>query len=65
MIKDFISEIKNRNINNLNSSVLSTISSHATAFAGEFASVSEVVVDVDEFWNESCEMTKVIEKLLF
>ena len=65
MIKDFISEIKNRNINNLNSSVLSTISSHATAFAGEFASVSEVVVDVDEFWNESCEMTKAIENLLF
>lgn len=65
MIKDFISEIKNRNLNNLNSSVFSTISSHATAFAGEFASVSEVVVDVDEFWNESCEMTKAIEKLLF
>ena len=65
MIKDFINEIKNRNLNNLNSSVLSTISSHVTAFAGEFASVSEIVVDVDEFWSESCEMTKAIEKLLF
>lgn len=65
LIKDFINEIKNRNLNNLNSSVLSTISSHATAFAGEFSSVSETVVDIDEFWKESCEMTKVIEKLLF
>lgn len=65
LIKDFINEIKNRNLNNLNSSVLSTISSHVTAFAGEFASVSEIVVDVDEFWSESCEMTKAIEKLLF
>ena len=65
LIKNFINEIKNRNLNNLNSSVLSTISSHVTAFAGEFASVSEIVVDVDEFWSESCEMTKAIEKLLF
>lgn len=65
LIKDFINEIKNRNLNSLNSSVLSTISSHVTAFAGEFASVSETVVYVDEFWKESCEMTKAIEKLLF
>lgn len=65
LIKDFISQIQARNKDNLKSSVLSTISSHITAFAGEFASVSETVVDIDEFWKESCEMTKSIEKILF
>lgn len=65
LIKDFFSKIENRDINNLKSSVLSTISSHVTGFAGEFAKVSEAVVDVDRFWNESCEMTKSIEKILF
>lgn len=65
LLKDFISEIKNRNINNLKSSIVSTINSHVTAFAGEFANISETVVDIDEFWHESCEMTKSIEKLLF
>lgn len=65
LLKYFINEVKNRNINNLNSSVLSAINSHITAFAGEFANISETVVDVDSFWRESCEMTKSIEKLLF
>ncbi len=65
LIKDFISEINNRNINNLKSSVYSTINSHVTGFAGEFARVSETVINIDEFWNESCEMTKTIEKLIF
>lgn len=64
LIKDFLSKIENRDLNNLKSSVLSTINSHVTGFAGEFAKVSETVVDVDRFWNESCEMTKSIEKLL-
>lgn len=65
LIKDFINEIGNRNLDNLKSSVLSTISSHVTGFACEFANVSETVVDIDEFWIESCEMTKEIEKLIF
>lgn len=65
LIKDFINEIQNRNLDNLKSSVLSTINSHVTGFACEFANVSETVVDVGEFWSESCEMTKKIEKLLF
>ena len=65
LIKDFINTIKIRNSDNLKSSVFSTISSHVTAFAGQFASVSEMVVDVDEFWRESCEMTNMIEKILF
>lgn len=65
LLKDFINEIKDRNLNNLKSSVVSTISSHVTAFAGEFANISETVVDVDIFWNESCNMTKSIEKILF
>lgn len=65
LIKDFISKIKNNNLNNLKSSVISTISSHVTGFACEFSNVSESVVDVDEFWQESCQMTKTIEKVLF
>ena len=64
LIKDFINEIQNRNLDNLKSSVLSIINSHVTGFACEFANVSETVVDVGEFWSESCEMTKEIEKLL-
>lgn len=65
LIKDFISKIKNNSLNNLKSSVISTISSHITGFACEFSTVSESVVDVDEFWHESCQMTKIIEKVLF
>ena len=65
LIKDFISKIKNNNLNNLKSSVISTISSHVTGFACEFSNVSESVVDVDEFWQESCRMTKTIERVLF
>lgn len=65
LIKDFINEIGNRNLDNLKSSVLSTINSHVTGFACEFANVSETVVDIDEFWIQSCEMTNKIEKLIF
>lgn len=65
LIKDFINEIGNRNLDNLKSSVLSTINSHVTGFACEFANVSETVVDIDEFWIQSCEMTNEIEKLIF
>lgn len=63
LIKDFLYEIENRNLDDLKSSVNSTINSHVTGFANEFASVSETVVDVDEFWHKACEMTKTIEKL--
>ncbi len=65
ILRDFIQRIENEDIQNLNSSVDSTIDSHVVAFAGEFANVSESVVDIDKFWEESCEMTKNIEKLLF
>lgn len=65
LIKDFISRIRNSNLDNLKSSVISTISSHVTGFACEFSNVSETVVDIDEFWDESCEMTKVMEQVLF
>ena len=33
------------------------------AFAGEFANISESVVNVGKFYNEAVEMTKSIEKL--
>lgn len=65
LIKDFMNQVENRNLDDLKSSVISTINSHVTGFACEFANVSETVVDIDQFWSESCEMTKKIEKLLF
>ena len=63
LIKDFLDRIKNKDNKNMISDVYSTINSHITAFAGEFASVSESVVDVNEFFNEAIKMTKSIEKL--
>ncbi|WP_455538299.1 Gfo/Idh/MocA family protein [Terrisporobacter sp.] len=63
LIKDFFYKIKTRNNNEMKSSVLSTLNSHVTAFAGEFASVSESVVNLEKFYKEAVEMTKSIEKL--
>ena len=62
LIEDFFSRVKARN-NNVKSNVCSIINSHVTAFAGEFANISETVVDVDKFFEEAVEMTKSIEKL--
>lgn len=65
LIKEFISVVKTRKLDDIKSSVYSTINGHITAFAGEFSNISEAVVDVDEFFDEACNMTKSIEKLLF
>lgn len=65
LIKDFITRIKTREISNINSSVKSCINSHVIAFAGEFANVSESVVNVDSFFEEAIEMTRSIENLIF
>ena len=63
LIKDFFNRVKTKNNNDMKSSVLSILNNHATAFAGEFANISESVVNVDKFYNEAVEMTKSIEKL--
>ena len=63
LIKDFFNRVKTKNNNDMKASVLSILNNHATAFAGEFANISESVVNVDKFYNEAVEMTKSIEKL--
>lgn len=63
LIEDFLIRVKNKDNTNIKSKVSSTISSHALAFAAEFARVNESVVDVDKFYDEAIEMTKSIEEL--
>ena len=63
LIKDFFNRVKTKNNNDMKASVLSILNNHATAFAGEFANISESVVNVGKFYNEAVEMTKSIEKL--
>ena len=65
LIKDFIAKIKSRDTDNINSSVKSCINAHVTAFAGEFANISESIVNVDIFFEEAIQMTKTIEGLIF
>ena len=62
LIESFFDAVRNRK-GNTKSTVSSILNSHIVAFAGEFANVSETVVDVDKFYNEAVEMTKSIEKL--
>ena len=63
LIEDFLIRVKNKDNTNIKSKVSSTISSHALAFAAEFARVNESVVDVDKFYDEAIEMTK--DRLIF
>lgn len=65
LILDFLQRIKDRDISKANSNVKSCINSHVTAFAAEFANVSETVISTEKFFDEAIEMTKTIEKILF
>lgn len=65
LILDFLQRIKDRDVSKANSIVKSCINSHITAFAGEFANISETVISTEKFFDEAIEMTKAIEKILF
>lgn len=64
LIKDFIKNIKSNNTN-IKSSVKSSLESHITAFAGELANISDTVINVKSFYEDSVKMTSDMEKILF
>ena len=63
LINNFIENIKNRNIKNINSSVKSSLQSHILAFAGEFANISDTVVNVSSFYQKSIDVSNIIEDI--
>lgn len=62
---DFIDKLSNKEYKQSKSSIISSIDSHLITFAAEFANISESVVDVKSFLDESISMTKQIEETMF
>ena len=61
VIYEFLNLIKEENYNRLD--IQECLESHIVAFAGEFANVCELVVDVKDFYKESEAMTKTMSNI--
>lgn len=60
LIEKFIYTINKKETENINT----VLHSHIVAFAGEFANVSDSVIDVDDFYKESINLTEFMTDVL-